>query len=297
MTVSSLLIETNRPMPTDGAVTRFAPSPTGFLHIGHAYAALFAAEAGESFLMRIEDIDATRCRPAFEAAITEDLAWLGLTWPQPVRRQSEHFPDYRAALDRLDRKGLLYRCFCTRAEIQREIAAAAGAPHGPDGPVYPGICRALSAAEQRAKIGAGAPYALRLRMEPACAACGPLSWHDDVRGKITAAPEKFGDLVLARKETPASYHLACTLDDALQGVTLVTRGEDLFEATHVHRLLQALLDLPSPRYHHHRLLTDASGRKFSKRDQAPTLRAMRESGRTADDVHTEIARMLAQTPA
>lgn len=275
------------PTVTPPPVTRFAPSPTGFLHIGHAYAALFAAGASGpdgAFLLRIEDIDSTRCRPAFEAAIFEDLAWLGLAWPQPVRRQSEHFAEYRAALDRLDHDGLLYPCFCTRADIQREIAAAAAAPHGPDGPVYPGTCRKLSDAEQRERKAAGTPYALRLRMDLACTSAGPLSWHDDGHGEIAAAPEKFGDLVLGRKETPASYHLACTLDDALQGVTLVTRGEDLLEATHVHRLLQALLDLPAPRYRHHRLLTDASGRKFSKRDQAPTLRALRESGKSADDV-------------
>jgi glutamyl-Q tRNA(Asp) synthetase len=278
-------------MLTDGAITRFAPSPTGALHIGHAYAALFAAGNATpgGFLLRIEDIDTTRCRPAFEAAIHEDLAWLGLSWPQPVRRQSEHFADYRAALDRLDHQGLLYPCFCTRADI----AAAAGAPHGPDGSIYPGTCRGLSTDEQQARRTAGRPYAFRLRMDEARSAAGALAWHDDVRGEIAAAPEKFGDLVLARKETPASYHLACTLDDALQGVTLVTRGEDLFESTHVHRLLQALLDLPTPRYRHHRLLTDASGRKFSKRDQAPTLRALRESGKTADDVRALIERTRA----
>ena len=273
-----------------GAVTRFAPSPTGFLHIGHAYAALFAAEAADpgGFLLRIEDIDTSRCRPAFETAIYEDLAWLGLSWPEPVRRQSEHFPDYGAALDRLDQRGLLYPCFCTRADI----AAASGAPHGPEGPLYPGTCRALSADEQPARIAAGRPYAFRLRMDAARGETGPLCWHDEDRGEIAATPEKFGDVVLARKDTPASYHLACTLDDALQGVTLVTRGEDLFESTHVHRLLQALLNLPTPRYRHHRLLTDAAGRKFSTRDQAPTLRALRESGKTAADVRAIIAGTL-----
>ena len=279
-----------RPPLTRPAVTRFAPSPTGYLHIGHAYAALFAAAAAGpgQFLLRIEDIDPTRCRPEFEAAIFEDLAWLGLSWPQPARRQSEHFADYRAALDRLEGKGLLYPCFCTRADIQREIAAAAAAPHGPDGALYPQTCRRLSTAEQQDRRDAGTPYALRLRMDLACTSVGPLSWHDEARGDMAATPEKFGDLVLGRKETPASYHLACTLDDALQGVTLVTRGEDLFEATHVHRLLQALLDLPPPRYRHHRLLTDASGRKFSKRDQAPTLRALRGSGKTPADIHEMI---------
>lgn len=274
--------------PQAAYVTRFAPSPTGLLHIGHAYAALFAARAGERFLLRIEDIDTGRCRPEFEAAILEDLAWLGLSWPAPVRRQSEHFPDYRAALDRLSGRGLLYPCFCTRADIQREIAAAASAPHatspGPDGPLYPGTCRKLTDSERATRMASGAPYALRLTMDLACTAAGPLSWHDVAKGEQHAAPAQFGDLVLARKDTPASYHLACTLDDALQGVTLVTRGADLFEATHVHRLLQALLGLPTPHYHHHKLLTDASGRKFSKRDQAPTLKALRESGRTPADV-------------
>lgn len=274
--------------PQAAYVTRFAPSPTGLLHIGHAYAALFAAQAGERFLLRIEDIDTGRCRREFETAIFEDLAWLGLSWPAPVRRQSEHFPDYRQALDRLSGRDLLYPCFCTRAGIQREIAAATTAPHGPDGPLYPGTCRKLSDTERAARIASGAPYALRLAMDLARAAAGPLSWHDAAKGEQRATPERFGDLVLARKDTPASYHLVCTLDDALQGVTLVTRGEDLFEATHVHRLLQALLGLPTPHYHHHKLLVDAAGRKFSKRDQAPTLKALRESGRTPVDVRARI---------
>lgn len=271
--------------PPADCITRFAPSPTGRLHIGHAYAALFAAKAGTQFLVRIEDIDAARCRPEFEAAIFEDLTWLGLSWPEPVRRQSRHFAEYRTALDGLSGRGLLYPCFCTRADIQREVAAASVAPHGPDGPVYPGTCRKLSDTERAERIAAGAPYALRLAMDLACTAAGPLAWRDAAKGEQRAAPEQFGDLVLARKDTPASYHLACTLDDAAQGVTLVTRGEDLFAATHVHRLLQALLGLPQPRYHHHPLLLDAAGRKFSKRDRAPTLRALRESGQTAADVH------------
>ncbi len=278
--------------PQTGCVTRFAPSPTGLLHMGHAYAALFAARfatgAGARFLLRIEDIDTGRCRPEFETAIFEDLAWLGLSWVQPVRRQSMHFADYRAALDRLSGQGLLYPCFCTRADIQREVAAAAAAPHGPDGALYPGTCRQRGEAERAARIAAGAPYALRLNMALACTAAGPLRWQDARHGEQPAAAEQFGDLVLARKDTPASYHLACTLDDALQGVTLVTRGEDLFAATHVHRLLQALLGLPAPHYHHHKLLLDATGRKFSKRDQAPTLKALRESGKTAADLRALI---------
>lgn len=278
-------------MPSTPPVTRFAPSPTGLLHLGHAYAALFAqAAAGPEgrLLLRIEDIDQGRCRPAFEAAIFEDLAWLGLTWETPVRKQSEHMDEYRAALARLDRDGFLYPCFCTRADIQREIAAAATAPHlakmGPDGPVYPGTCRHLSATARQQRLDAGTPYASRLRTEDAVAATGPLTWTDRARGKIEATPEIFGDVVLARKDTPASYHLACTWDDALQGVTLVTRGEDLLAATHIHRLLQALWKLPAPEYHHHPLITDADGKKFSKRDQAPTLRALREAGKSPADV-------------
>jgi glutamyl-Q tRNA(Asp) synthetase len=265
-------------------VTRFAPSPTGLLHLGHAYAALFAwvcaRGAGGRFLLRIEDIDRGRCRPEFTDAILEDLAWLGLDWDGPVRRQSEHFADYRGGLARLEAAGLIYPCFCTRAAIQAEIARAGAAPQGGEGPLYPGSCRALSAAERQARIAAGESYALRLDMAQAAARAGPLDWEDSEAGRVVADPLSHGDVVLARKDTPASYHLAVTVDDALQGVTLVTRGRDLFGATHVHRLLQALLDLPTPRYWHHRLLTDASGKRFAKRDRSLTLRALREAGRT-----------------
>jgi glutamyl-Q tRNA(Asp) synthetase len=274
-------------------ITRFAPSPTGLLHAGHAMSARFAFEAadvaaGGRFLLRIEDIDRSRCRPAFEAAIYEDLAWLGLRWETPVRRQSEHFAQYQAALAELEKRGLLYPCFCTRADLQREIAGAASAPHlplrGSEGSIYPGTCRALSAVEGARKKRDGIPYALRLRMDDALKGAGSLTWTDAVRGPQAAAPDIFGDIVLGRKDIPASYHLACTLDDALQGVTLVTRGEDLFAATHIHRLLQALFDLPTPRYAHHRLITDAAGKKFSKRDNAVTLRALREGGATPADI-------------
>ncbi len=276
------------------AVTRFAPSPTGFLHMGHAYSALFAKSAAKDgrFLVRIEDIDRGRCRPAFETAIFEDLAWLGLQWEAPVRRQSDHFAEYGEALDRLDKRGLLYPCFCTRADIQREVAEAASAPHlithGPDGPIYPGTCRHLSKSEQHRRRDAGTPYALRLNMAEALAIAGPLTWCDETHGIVAATPEIFGDVVLARKDITASYHLACTWDDALQGVNLVTRGEDLLPATHIHRLLQALWDLPVPHYRHHALLTGPDGKKFSKRDQAPTLRALREAGKSAEDVLAEI---------
>ncbi|MCC6914701.1 MAG: tRNA glutamyl-Q(34) synthetase GluQRS [Rhodospirillaceae bacterium] len=264
--------------------TRFAPSPTGFLHAGHAFSARFAAEkagVGGRFLLRIEDIDRTRCRPEFETAIFTDLAWLGLSWETPVRRQSEHFDTYKSALADLERRGLLYPCFCTRADIQREIAGAASAPHlhmGPEGPVYPGTCRHLSKAEQQRRKDEGTPYALRLRMDEAANGAGPLTWRDQTRGEQKATPEIFGDVVLGRKDTPASYHLAVTLDDAVQGITLVTRGEDLFAATHVHRLLQALFALPVPAYAHHRLRVDREGKKFSKRDNAATIQALREKG-------------------
>jgi glutamyl-Q tRNA(Asp) synthetase len=272
----------------ESTTTRFAPSPTGRLHLGHAHSALFAhrraRESGGRFLLRIEDIDPTRCRPEFIAGILEDLAWLGVAWEGAVRRQSEHMGDYRAALDRLDAAGLIYPCFCTRAEIRAEIQRAGAAPHGPEGVLYPGTCRSLTQAERAARVAGGTPYALRLAMDLAAARAGPLSWRDRAAGPQRALPERFGDVVLARKETPASYHLAVTVDDALQGVTLVTRGEDLFEATHVHRLLQALLNLPVPDYEHHGLIRDLEGRRLAKRDEAPTLAGLRAAGRSPAQV-------------
>ncbi len=268
-------------------VTRFAPSPTGRLHLGHAHSALFAraqAGPGGGFLLRIEDIDPGRCRPEFIAGIEEDLAWLGLDWERPVRRQSDHLDDYRAALARLDGMGLLYPCFCTRKDIADEVARAGHAPHGPDGVLYPGLCRSLPAAERAARMAGGEAFALRLDMAAAIARAGRLDWHDRAAGRQAATPEIFGDVVLARKDVPTSYHLAVTVDDAVQDVTLVTRGRDLFAATHVHRLLQALLDLPVPEYHHHRLLTDESGRRFAKRDRSLTLEALRQAGHSPEEV-------------
>jgi glutamyl-Q tRNA(Asp) synthetase len=265
-------------------VTRFAPSPTGRLHLGHVHSALYgwrrARDANGTFLLRIEDIDATRCRHEFVTDLLADLAWLGIDWDGPVRRQSEHLVDYRSALDRLDAMGLLYPCFCTRADIAR----AGAAPHGIEGALYPGTCRRLGAAERQVRIAAGAGSALRLDVAAALARTGPLPWIDELAGEIAADPASHGDVVLARKETPTSYHLAVTVDDALQGVTLVTRGADLFQATHVHRLLQALLDLRVPHYHHHALLTDASGRRYAKRDRSLTIAALREAGHSPDDV-------------
>jgi glutamyl-Q tRNA(Asp) synthetase len=260
-------------------VTRFAPSPTGYLHLGHAHSALFAASAGSRFLLRLEDIDATRCRPEYAAAALEDLAWLGLRWEQPVRVQSQHFAEYHAVLAGLEARGLLYPCFCTRAEI----AASASAPHGPEGPLYPGTCRALSPAQRAER--AGQPYALRLDMAAALRAVPqPLWFEEQGEGPLRCDPAAFGDVVLARKEIPASYHLCVCHDDALQGVTLVTRGEDLKPATQLHRLLQALCGWPAPRYAHHKLLLGADGRRLAKREGAPTLRALREAGHSPAEV-------------
>ena len=264
-------------------ITRFAPSPTGLLHLGHAYAALVADESG-TFLLRLEDIDQGRCRPAFEEAIYEDLAWLGLSWPEPVMRQSERMEAYGTALKRLAEQGLTYPCFCTRADIAAEIERAGGAPHGPDGPVYPGICRDLSDTERTERIAAGEPHAIRLNMEKALAQTGPLTWTDQRLGSQTADPMRFGDVVLARKDTPTSYHLAVVVDDAAQRVELVTRGEDLALSTDVHRVLQVLLGLPEPAYLHHKLITDADGKKFSKRDHAVTLQALRAAGKTPEEI-------------
>jgi glutamyl-Q tRNA(Asp) synthetase len=254
------------------------------LHLGHAFAALFAHDAarraGGRFLLRFEDIDQTRARPAFVESIKADLAWLGLTWERPVRHQSRHFDDYRAALDALTVQGLIYPCFCTRADIAQSAAAA----HGPDGPIYPGLCRRLPPAEAARRQQSGEPFALRLRMREAMAASGLLTWEDETAGIVVANPGPFGDVVLARRDTPTSYHLAVTVDDAIQGVTLVTRGSDLFESTHIHRLLQALLNLPVPRWHHHRLLVDEQGRRLAKRDQARSLHQLREDGATPEDI-------------
>jgi glutamyl-Q tRNA(Asp) synthetase len=275
---------------------RFAPSPNGFLHLGHAYSALLnddlARARGGRFLLRIEDIDATRCRPEYEAAIYEDLAWLGLAWEAPVRRQSEHFAAYRAAIERLDAQDLVYASFESRAEIAQLVRARAAAgpwPRDPDGaPLYPGNAGSLPADERARRIAAGAPYALRLDMAAAVARTGSLSWREqDADGGITtvaADPAAWGDVVLARKETPTSYHLSVVVDDAAQGVTDVVRGRDLLAATAVHRLLQALLGLPQPVYRHHSLILDADGRKLSKSTQATGLRELRTGGASPADI-------------
>ena len=272
-------------------VTRFAPSPNGFLHLGHAFSALTAWDAARAahgrFLLRIEDIDGGRSRPELEEAIYEDLAWLGIDWETPVRRQSQHLAEYGADLARLDEAGLLYPCFCTRKEVEDALTA----PHGPEGAVYPGTCRQLERRERAERTAAGRPFARRLDLAAALARAGELAFEETGRTVAVDAARlraEVGDVVLARKDVPASYHLAVVHDDALQGVTVVIRGEDLAFATPLHRLLQSLLDLPTPAYRHHRLVTDAAGRRFAKRDGAATLCALRADGVTPAEVRARV---------
>jgi glutamyl-Q tRNA(Asp) synthetase len=281
---------------------RFAPSPNGYLHLGHALSALLnfdmAHASGGRLLLRIEDIDQTRCRPEYEQAILDDLAWLGIAWDEPVRRQSEHLDDYRAALAQLDAQGLVYPSFESRAEIAALVVERERRgpwPRDPDGaPVYPGDAKSMGSAERRRRVAAGEAYTLRLDMAEAIARAGAMTWAetrlgpDGETGVVAANPALWGDVVLARKDTPTSYHLSVVVDDALQGVTHVVRGQDLFQATCVHRLLQALLGLPAPTYHHHRLVLDEAGKKLSKSTRATGLRELREQGITP----AEIRRML-----
>ena len=278
-------------------VFRFAPSPNGYLHLGHALSALLdfemARAAGGRFLLRIEDIDTGRCRPEYEAAIYQDLAWLGIAWEEPVRRQSEHLDDYRAAIAKLSGTGLIYPSFESRSEIAMLAAEGAGQdgwPRDPDGaPIYPGTSKHLSATERTRRM-ASEPYSLRLDMEAAIARGGSLQWNETglgprgESGRIAAVPQAWGDVVLARRDTPTSYHLSVVIDDAAQEVTHIVRGHDLFWTTSVHRLLQALLALPMPAYRHHRLLLDEEGRKLSKSTQATGLRALRAQGQTPSDI-------------
>ena len=280
--------------------SRFAPSPTGRLHLGHAWSALlahdYARERGGIFLLRIEDIDPGRARPEHVEGIIEDLAWLGLRWDGEPVFQSQRLPLYAEALERLKARELVYPCFCTRAAIAAEIAASASAPHGPDpgspsgagGPLYPGTCRALSDAERERRMK-DEPHAWRLDSAKAAVAAGPVYWRDGDT-EVQAEPASHGDVVLARKDAPTSYHLAVTVDDAAQGVTDVVRGRDLFAATDIHRLLQALLGLPTPHYHHHPLLLDAEGRRLAKRHGSPTISDLRAAG---TDPHALIAELRA----
>lgn len=278
-------------------VTRFAPSPTGRLHKGHAFSALTAwraaKDAGGRFLLRIEDIDPTRCRPEFEAGIYEDLAWLGLDWETPVRRQSDHLADYAAVVEALDRRGLLYRCFRTRKEI---LDAIGDAPHGPAEAARPGP---HPADEEARLLAEGRPFAWRLSLDRAREALGGAAWDglkfieeglgpDGETGRIKARPETAGDVVLARKDAGTAYHLAVTHDDALQKVSHVIRGQDLFEATHIQRLIQALMGWPAPVYRHHRLLAGPDGRRYAKRDRSVTLAELRAGGLTPDRLRAEL---------
>jgi glutamyl-Q tRNA(Asp) synthetase len=279
-------------------VFRFAPSPNGFLHIGHAYSALrnfdMARRTDGRFLLRIEDIDTERCRPEYEQAIYEDLEWLGLTWEEPVLRQSEHFSAYSKAVEHLQERGLLYSCFCSRLEISRVVTERRNWSHDPDGgPIYPGICRPLPEEERARRLASGQHAALRIDMPQAASQIGHLlGWSEYGEGEdardVHADPSNWGDCVLARKDIPTSYHISVVVDDARQGVTDIVRGKDLFDATSLHRLLQEIFDLPMPRYHHHDLLRDPAGQKLSKSTRAKSLRALREEGVTAQDVRKRL---------
>jgi len=278
-------------MPAMSITTRFAPSPTGYLHLGHAFSALFAARPDVgNFLLRLEDIDRTRCRPEYAAAILEDLAWLGLRWHGEVRAQSAHFAEYTVVLDDLRTRRLIYPCFCTRAEI----AASVAAPHGPDGTqVYPGTCRGLDPSITADRIAHGDPHAWRLDMDEALRLISkPITYYERGHGLILCDPAVFGDAVLARKDAQASYHLCVTHDDALQGITLVTRGIDLQHATAIHRVLQELMGWAEPLYAHHGLLCGTDGKRLAKRDYAQTLRELRAGGVTP----AEVLALIERTP-
>lgn len=284
-------------------VFRFAPSPNGELHLGHAFSAMLNADLagrmGGRFLLRIEDIDTARCRPEFEDAIYRDLTWLGLRWEEPVRRQSEHFEEYRALLDRLIRDDLVYPAFMSRGDIRDHISEAEARggrwSRDPDGvPLYPGVEKGWSKRARRKRMESGEPFSWRLDVKAALGAAKVrLSWQeaegeDFSRTEIVEArPADWGDVVIARKETPTSYHLSVVADDAIQGVTHVVRGRDLYHATAVQRLLQVLLGLPEPAYLHHRLITGMDERKLSKSRGAPTLRSLREAGARPDDIREQ----------
>lgn len=260
-------------------ISRFAPSPTGYLHLGHAYSAWLGRTLSDIWVLRFEDIDTTRCQPAFMTSAIEDLAWLGLRWDGAIRQQSAHFSEYAAALTHLQDQGLIYPCFCTRSEIMQ----AQSAPHALPS-IYPGTCRHLQQSDRSQRIAAGKPYALRLDNAAACARVGALKFFDESLGWVDAKPGRAGDIVLARKDTPTSYHLCVVHDDALQGITHVIRGEDLREATHIQILLQKLLGYETPAYHHHKLLNGPDGKRLAKRDKAKTLRSLRENGMAASDI-------------
>lgn len=277
--------------------TRFAPSPTGPLHLGHAFAALTAAAAAGDgrFLLRMDDLDPTRCRREYAYAIEEDLAWLGLSWPTPVLQQSTRASAYQAAIDDLLGKNVLYPCFCTRKQVQAEIVQSAHAPHQADGPIYPGSCRRMTPEQRRARLVRGDAHVLRLDVAKAADMVGSLTFMESGAGPqgqtgiIAVDATVLGDIVVTRRDAPVAYHLAVVVDDAYQGVTLVTRGNDLFVATHVQRLLQRLLGLPEPQYAHHRLILDETGRKLSKRTGSTTLRELRDQGWSPGDIRRRVS--------
>nr|WP_313614468.1 tRNA glutamyl-Q(34) synthetase GluQRS [Agrobacterium sp.] len=285
-------------LPRQNCITRFAPSPNGPLHLGHALSALLNADMARKihgrFLLRIEDIDQTRCTPQFEQGIYDDLSWLGLSWEQPVRRQSEHFDDYRSALEKLVAMDLAYPAFLTRGEVKAVVKATEATgmpwPRDPDGaPHYPDIDKQRTTAERQDRLAANAPFAWRLDMQKAISTLqGPLLWEEYGSGQhqsVQADPAQWGDVVLSRSDAPSSYHLSVVIDDALQGITDVVRGMDLYHATAIHRLLQQLLDLPAPNYHHHRLILGDDGRKLSKSEGSTGLAALRAMGKTPSDIH------------
>lgn len=274
------------------ATTRFAPSPTGYLHLGHAYSAMFAENIARktkgNFVLRIEDIDQSRCRPEFVRAICEDLKWLGLSWSGPLLKQSERFQIYQEVLEKLTEADLVYPCFCSRREIQIELESAVNAPHGPDGSHYPGTCRNLERSQREINIAARRPYSLRLDAQRAGSQAGPLEIFDLARGMIPVNPNISGDVILGRKEVTTSYHLAVTIDDAEQGVTIVTRGEDLLPASHIQRLLQKLIGLPETIYEHHRIIKGEDGKRLAKRHRSQTLKSLRDQGITPEGVRKKI---------
>jgi len=269
-------------------VTRFAPSPSGYLHLGHAYSAIFAykiaKENNGKFILRMEDIDTTRCKRKYEEAILEDLEWLGLKWSNPVRRQSEHLAYYQEALQKLKCMGLLYPCFCTRSDILTEIMSATDAPHNRTSFIYPGTCRHLPFNIQKTKLCNNKNHSFRLDIQKAIKSSKPLYWEEFSKKKIRVKADYFGDIVIARKDIPTSYHLAVTLDDHIQDISLVTRGADLFESTHIQRMIQSLLGLQVPIYRHHQLLKTSKGKRFAKRNRSLTLRNLRKSGYAPDSI-------------
>ena len=269
-------------------LTRFAPSPTGLLHLGHAYAAKFAFDLaqqhGGKFLLRFEDIDTTRVRAEYYDAIKQDLAWLNLSWDETPISQLDRLPAYMDALEQLKSIGVVYPCFCTRREIQKEIAAMGNAPHGPEGALYPGICQKISIAERENRLLSGESHCWRLDAKQATRLTGVLDFTDRIHGVVPVDMSLLGDVVLARKDIATSYHLAVVVDDAMQGITDVTRGEDLMTSTHVHRVLQEMLGLPAPVYHHHELVLDKTGKRLAKRDDAMSIRALREQGFSPKEV-------------